>query len=92
MVHLRRTPQAAALPISGGQGVAGSNPVVPTAVESPLFLTVIPGQRAFLSRVVPVGVDLGGEGAGTICGPSVDTARCFESTTVTFEAAWRTRL
>jgi len=30
IVDLRKKPHAAALPISGGQGVAGSNPVVPT--------------------------------------------------------------
>ena len=60
---------------TGGQGVAGSNPVVPTAVGSPLFLVISPGQRAFL---IPCGarvVDLYCGGVGTTCGPSVDTAR-----------------
>jgi hypothetical protein len=60
---------------TGGQGVAGSNPVVPTAVGSPLFLVIIPGQRAFLIPRIGLVVDLGCRGMGTICGPSVDTAR-----------------
>jgi len=44
------------------------NSVVPTAVGSPLFLVVIPGQRAFLSQCGGRVVDLGGGGMGTICG------------------------
>jgi hypothetical protein len=61
--------------LTGGQGVAGSNPVVPTAVGSPLVLVIIPGQRAFLILCGGLVVDLGCWGMGTICGPSVDTAR-----------------
>jgi hypothetical protein len=59
----------------GGQGVAGSNPVVPTAVGSPLVLVISPGQRAFFIPCGGYDVDLDCEGMGTICGPSVDTAR-----------------
>jgi hypothetical protein len=33
IVDLRRGPHAAVLPISGGQGVAGSNPAVPTVIR-----------------------------------------------------------
>jgi hypothetical protein len=80
IVNLRKNPHAAALPISGGQKVAGSNPVVPTAVESPLVLVIVLGQRAFLIPCGGRGVDLDCGGMGTICGPSVDTARSFEAT------------
>jgi hypothetical protein len=43
--------------------------------QGPLFLVVIPGQRAFLIPRNGRVVDLGYGGMGTICGPSVDTAR-----------------
>lgn len=75
IVDLRSRPHTTALPISGGQGVAGSNPVVPTAVGSPLMLVVLLGQRVFLIPCGGRGVDLDCGGTGTICGPSVDTAR-----------------
>jgi hypothetical protein len=75
ILDLCRKPHAAALPISGGQGVAGSNPVVPTAVGSPLVLVISSGQRPFFILCGGLVVDLGGGGMGTICGPSVDTAR-----------------
>jgi hypothetical protein len=41
-------------PSTGGQGVAGSNPVVPTVRGSPLDLDESPGQRAFSC----IGIDL----------------------------------
>jgi hypothetical protein len=66
--------------VPGGQGVAGSNPVVPTADRSPLFLAITPGQRAFLITCGGRVVDLG---CG-VWGPFVDhlwTPRGFRGAT-----------
>jgi hypothetical protein len=50
ILYVRRSTECVDNP--GGQGVAGSNPVVPTAGRSPLVLGECPGQRDSLVFIV----------------------------------------
>jgi hypothetical protein len=55
--------------VPGGQGVAGSNPVVPTVGKDPLTLGESPGQWVFFICWVDHAHDLYRTELGTIWGP-----------------------
>jgi hypothetical protein len=68
--------------LTGGQGVAGSNPVSPTAVAGSSHLVVPPGQRASCVLLNDHGQALCRDRLGTVWGP-----QCHRSGRLTFRGA-----